>query len=152
VPDQVAHGRQQLNSRRKRYERVFASEAGASIPTMATNEMVRDAIEARNLPAALRMAKQLRDPLKLADAAALLALMVSFEPSPDHELVDRSMIKWIQRLTTESRRLEFQNLKLAVRALDELDSDPGALAALQEISYRPHKYPPECRSGAGSEQ
>jgi hypothetical protein len=121
---------------------VFVSGRLAMMLSVSTHQMVRDAIESRNLPAALRMARQLRDPLKLADAAALLALMMVFEPPPEQELLERSMTKWIERLTAESRGLQWDNLRLAVAALEELDSDPEALATLREISYRPHRHPP----------
>jgi hypothetical protein len=109
---------------------------------MATDEMVRDAIEAGNLPAALRMAKQLKDPLKLADAAKLLQLMATSEQG-DADLFERSAVKWVQRLTVECKKLKWQNLLIAVQAVEVIDVDPRALPTLIEISYRPHRHPPD---------
>jgi hypothetical protein len=94
--------------------------------------LFREALAGGNLQQALRLARELPT-IPLSDAGRLLSLMANDEQG-DPDLFERAAIRWLSRFTSEQKGVTLEHVAVAVRALDELDQDPGALNTLLQLA------------------
>lgn len=90
----------------------------------------RAALDAGNLDRVVLLAREMRSPMKLADALEVVLLLRGGNDSR----YDRACVRWLGRFALEAREVSLEALREAASALDILPDHPeAAMGQLQRI-------------------